>query len=125
MVDVLWLRPPTAGGGRVAEGLHLYYDPAGAIGQGADFESFAPLAGLVGKEGVDVGAEVGLEVVFRLDFETLAYFKLVQGARFLEPVVTKTGRANPTAIFAAEARSFARGTRSSGSIMPGRENRKN
>ena len=73
-------------------------------GQGADFESFAPLAGLVGKEGVDVGAKVGFEVVFRFfDFEALACFKLVQGARFLEPVATMTGRPNPTAIFAAEA----------------------
>ena len=66
MLDVLWLRPPTAGGGRVAEGLlHFYYDPAGAIGQGADSKCLAPLAGLVGREGVDVDAEVGFEVVFR------------------------------------------------------------
>ena len=99
MVDVLWLRPPTAGGL-----LRSYYDPPRVIGKGADSKCLAPLAGLVGKEGVDVGAKVGFEVVFRfLDFEALACFKLVQGARFLEPVVTKTGRPNPKAICAAEA----------------------
>jgi hypothetical protein len=58
----------------------------------------------VGKEGVDVGAKVGSEVVFCfLDLEALAYFELIQGARFLEPVVTKAARPNPKAIFAAEA----------------------
>ena len=105
MVDVLWLLPPTVGGGRVAEGVfHSCYDPPRVIGKGAYSKCRAPLAGLVGKEEVDVGAKVGFEVVFRfLDFEALAYFKLVQGARFLEPVVTKTGRPNPKAIFAAEA----------------------
>jgi hypothetical protein len=57
----------------------------------------------VGKEGVDVGAKNGFEVVRFLDFEALAGFKLFQGARFLEPVVTKPGRPNPKAIFAAKA----------------------
>jgi hypothetical protein len=118
MLDVLWLPPPLAAGP-----LH-YYDPPRVIGKGADFESLAPLAGLVGKEGADEAAEVGLAAVFGfLDFEPVSEREVVKGARFLGPVVTKTGRPKP--IVAAEARSFARGTRSSGSIMPGRENRKN
>jgi hypothetical protein len=104
-VDLSWLRLPTPGGGRVAEDLlHFYYDTLRVIGKGADSKCLAPLAGLVGKEGVDVGAKVGIEVVFRfLDFEALAYFKVFQDARVLEPVVTRTGRPNPKAIFAAGA----------------------
>ena len=105
MVDLSWLRWPTPGGGRIAEGLlHSYYDPPRVIGKGADSKCLAPLAGLAGKEGVDVGAKVGFEVVFRfLDFEALAGFKLFQGARVLEPVVTKAARPPPKAIFAAGA----------------------
>jgi hypothetical protein len=119
MLDVLWLPPPLAAGP-----LH-YYDPPRVIGKGADFESLAPLAGLVGKEGADEAADVGLAAVFGfLDFEPVSEREVVKGARFLEPVVTKAARPNPKAIFAAEARSFARGTRSSGSIMPGRKHRK-
>ena len=98
MVDVLWLRPPTAGGL-----LHSYYDPPRVIGKGADSKCLAPLAGLVGKDGLDVGAKVGFEVVRFLDFEALAGFKLFQGARVLEPVVTKAARPHPKAIFAAGA----------------------
>jgi hypothetical protein len=61
---------------------HLtHYDPPSVIGEGADLEPRAPLAGLVGKEGVDVGANVGREVVFCfLDFEVVAYFRHVKGA---------------------------------------------
>jgi hypothetical protein len=41
--------------------------------KGADFESLAPLAGLVGKKGVDVAAKIGFEVVFRfLNFEPVS-----------------------------------------------------
>jgi hypothetical protein len=57
----------------------------------------------VGKDGLDVGAKVGFEVVRFLDFEALAGFKLFQGARVLEPVVTKAARPHPKAIFAAGA----------------------
>jgi len=74
MVDLSWLRWPTPGGGRIAEGLlHSYYDPPRVIGKGADSKCLAPLAGLVGKEGVDVGAKNGFEVVFRfLNFEPVS-----------------------------------------------------
>jgi hypothetical protein len=74
MVAVLWLLPPTVGGGRVAGGLlHSYCDPPGAVGEGANSEYLALFATMVGKEGVDEAAEVGSEPVFGfLDLEPVS-----------------------------------------------------